>query len=82
MGKGMRLKEERKATALQPMIVNTISINMLSNGGVNVSGPITDPILVLSVFSKAFNALAVHYAQERDKQNKIVVPTSGLILPH
>ena len=78
MGKAQRLKAIRADE--KPEILSTIAINLLSDGGVNVSGPIHDPRLVINVLGKALNALSQYYVQEQGKA-KIVKPQSSLILP-
>lgn len=82
MGKAQRLKSIRAEERKKPEVINSITINMLSDGGVNVSGPIQNPLLVIDVLGKALNALFQYYVQENAKQNRIVKPSQGLILPH
>lgn len=82
MGKAARIKAIRADEKAKPTIVNTISFNMLSDGGVNVSGPIQEPRLVIDILGKAFNALSQYYAQEAQKSQSIIKPVNGLILPH
>ena len=80
MGKAARIKEQHKQE--EAVVLNTISINLLSNGSVNVSGPINNPIVVMDVFSKAFSALAQYYAQQADNASPIVRPNPGIIVPN
>ena len=79
MGEAQRLKAIRAEERKKPEIINTIAINLLSDGGVNVSGPIQNPMLVIDVLGKALNALSQYYTQEQN--NRIVKPGNGLILP-
>ena len=81
MGKAQRLKAVRAEERKKPEVINTIAINLLSDGGVNVSGPIQNPVVVIDVLGRALNALSQYYAQEHNKQNRIVKPQNGLILP-
>lgn len=81
MGKGARIKAVRAEEQAKPKIINTIAINMLNNGGVNVSGPITEPLLVIDVLGKALNALSAFYAQKGTQAHPIIQPGSGLLLP-
>ncbi len=80
MGKVQRIKEEKKEAQQKPTIINTISINLLSDGQVNVSGPIQNPIAIMGILGQAMGVLSRFYAQEA--ASKIVKPSNGLILPH
>ena len=82
MGKGQRLKAVRQEEQ-KPQIIGTIAINLMSDGNVNVSGPITDPGTVGTAIGQAIHALIVWHAQEAKKGNekRIVTPGVGLILP-
>jgi len=82
MGEATRIKKEREAA--QPKVMATISINILDNGDVTVSGPIQDPIMVMDTFSKAFAALTQFYVQNKGVEPKRIlqqVRPSSLILP-
>lgn len=83
MGKASSLKAERKEekNQLKPHILGSIKFNILSDGHVNVSGPITDPVVVLDVLGKGCIALAAYYAKEMSKDKRIVTQGSNLILP-
>lgn len=75
------MKAERAEEVKQPKVLNSITLNMLDNGHVSVSGPIQDPVLVIDVVGKALNALTAYYMQEKMKDQRIVKPAPGLILP-
>lgn len=81
MGKGTRLKAIRKEEKALPTVINTVAFNMLDNGQVSVTGPITDPALLCDVLSKGFRGLSLFYGQQGGKP-RIVMPKSDLILPH
>jgi len=82
MGKAHRLRE-MKATE-KPTILGTISINLLSDGNVNVSGPLQDPATVGNAFGKAIHALILWHTQQAKGENdkRILMPGQGLMLPH
>ena len=83
MGKAARIKAERQEEQQEqgPRVLNTINFNILSDGHVNVSGPITNPVFVMHILSKGLNALAVYYAQEQEKASPIIQPQPGIVLP-
>ena len=83
MGKAARIKKERVGINVEPKVMATISINLLDNGHVSVSGPIQDPIMVMDTFSKAFAALTQFYVQQKEEPKRILQPVrpSNLILP-
>ena len=79
MGKGQRLKEEKKQQ--EPRVVATITIEMLANDQVSVKGPITNPIAVFDVLGKAMIQLAAFYARQQAEQRSRPPHPSPLILP-
>lgn len=63
-----------------PKVLGRVTIEVLDNNGVTVSGPIEQPALILDIFSKAMAAVAQHISKQRPKlitvaQQPVVVPT-------
>jgi hypothetical protein len=64
----------------EPKVIGRVEISLLSNGGVNVQGPIGNPILTLEIFGKAISTVATYLANE--SRSKIVAPKqSDIIIP-
>ena len=76
MGKAARINAEHEAQ--RPKVLNTISVNILDNGNVQVSGPISDPVLVLDVLGKALMAVAQFQHQNK---GRIVQASPKLVVP-
>ena len=57
------VNEEKK----EAVVVGTFKIEMRSDGNVNVSGPIKNPVLVLDVFGRALASVAGYVTSEMDK---------------
>ncbi|HDO36680.1 MAG TPA: hypothetical protein ENH07_10370 [Nitrospirae bacterium] len=68
--------EAIKEAMAKPTVVNSLSINLMSDGTCNVSGPIKDPKVVAGLVGEAFLQLILYYQSEGIKREK-----SGLILP-
>jgi hypothetical protein len=62
-----------------PKVLGRVTIDILDNNSVSVSGPIEQPALMLDIFSKAMAAVAQYISKQEPKlitvlQPKIVVP--------
>ena len=62
-----------------PKVLGRVTIDILDNNSVTISGPINQPALILDIFSKAVAAVAQHISKQEPKlitvpQPKIVVP--------
>uniref|UniRef100_A0A6M3JU44 Uncharacterized protein n=1 Tax=viral metagenome TaxID=1070528 RepID=A0A6M3JU44_9ZZZZ len=61
-------------------VIARFGISVLSDGNVNISGPIKEPIFVLDVFGRAMSAVANFIVQE--KQKSIIEPAKpSIIIP-
>lgn len=75
------VQDNGQDTGQGPKVLNTIHLNILENGKVNVSGPITDPILVMDVLGQALQAIAQWQFQNKKNDSRIVKPSPGVIVP-
>ena len=78
MGKADRIKQARQAQ--EPQIMGTVSIDILDDGNVKVSGPIQDPAFVVGLMGKVMSALANFYVKQKEGP-QIIKPTPGMFLP-
>lgn len=77
-----QVKRERKEARKDGVtVINNIRIDILSNGDVNVTGPITDPVVCMDVIGKALFKLAMFHADRRGNDSRIVTAKPNLILP-
>jgi len=76
-----QVKRERQEATNEVKVINNIRIDILSNGGVNVSGPITDPVVCMDILGRALLELAVFHVQRRENDSRIVTAKPNLILP-
>ena len=77
-------KHNRQDEAKKPKVVNTLVFNLLVNGRVTVSGPITDPIVVIDILSAGLGTLVQFWTKQKEVTNRIVQASdlpSNLILP-
>ena len=64
----------------EPKVIGEVKIFLLSNGGVNIQGPIGNPILTLEIFGKTMSAVAAHLSNEA--RGKVITPQqSDVIVP-
>lgn len=72
-----RAKEARKENS-EPRLLNTIEFRIMSNGHIQVSGPISDPALFMDVVGRGMMSVAQWHAQQ--KQSRIIAPDAGLTM--
>lgn len=48
----------------KPTVLGTVKILVLSDGNVQVTGPVDNPVIMLNIFSKAMAAVANHVAMK------------------
>ena len=54
-------------------VVGTFQIVMYSDGNINVSGPIKNPVVVLDVFGRALTAVADYVTRQAINDSKIIM---------
>ena len=64
-----------------PKVLGRVTIDVLDNNSVTVSGPIEQPALILDIFSKAMAAVAQHIAKQGQGPKLITVPQPKIMAP-
>ena len=71
------VNEEKK----EAVVVGTFKIDMYSDGNVNISGPIKNPVVVLDVFGRALSAVADYVTrQAREPIGDVTMPNKPKIV--
>ena len=75
MSKGARIKELHNPRDTE--VIVTMTLKLLRNGGVEVTGPIDNSIACFDIIGKALLSIAAHTAEQ---QNKKIIPVSGNLI--
>lgn len=69
--------DEIKVEKDELKVVGKVEIFMLSDGGVSVTGPLKNPVLMMEIFSKAMGGVVTYATNEAEKE--IVVPKKNIV---
>ena len=85
MGKGERAKQEHQEAQEQEKaqtVIYEFTVRVMGDGKIAVHGPIQDnPQMVMDVFGQALSSVARFQYQQKQKENRIIPATPGLVVP-